>query len=90
MKHVPVRSCIVCREQKDKFDLLRIVRRPSGEVVLDLGGKESGRGAYICKNGDCMQNAVKKRALDRVYKTKLDGAVYERLLEEYNNAKGNE
>ena len=61
MKHIPLRSCIVCRRQKDKSELLRIVRQPDGAVVIDATGKAAGRGAYVCKSGDCMQTAVKKR-----------------------------
>ena len=49
MKHIPLRSCIVCRRQKDKSELLRIVRQPDGAVVIDATGKPAGRGATACK-----------------------------------------
>lgn len=79
MKHIPLRSCIVCRSSKDKSELLRVVRRPDGEVVIDTTGKESGRGAYVCRCGDCFFTAIKKRALDRAFKQKLPQAVYDGL-----------
>ena len=83
MKHVPVRSCIVCRRQRDKAELLRIVRKPDGEIVFDVMGREPGRGAYICADGDCMATALKKRALNRAYKTQIDVSVYDKLQNEY-------
>lgn len=79
MKHIPQRSCIVCRESKDKSELLRVVRRVDGSVVIDRTGREAGRGAYICRSGDCMQTAIKKRALNRAFKQQLDQSVYDSL-----------
>ena len=79
MKHIPLRSCIVCRGSKEKSELLRVVRRPDGEVVIDKTGKEAGRGAYICRCGDCFATAVKKRALDRAFKQKLPQGIYDGL-----------
>ncbi|MDE6201049.1 MAG: YlxR family protein [Clostridiales bacterium] len=79
MKHIPQRSCIVCRESKDKSELLRVVKRPDGSVVIDRTGKESGRGAYVCRTGDCMAAAIKKRLLNRAFKQQLDNTVYDAL-----------
>lgn len=84
MKHIPMRTCIVCRRQADKSEFLRIVRKPDGEIVIDSNGRMSGRGAYICKNGSCMTDALKKRALNRVYKEQIDVKVYEALASAYN------
>ena len=86
MKHIPQRSCIVCRESKDKSELLRIVRRPDGSVVIDQTGHEAGRGAYVCRSGDCMQAAIKKRALNRAFKQQLDQSVYDGLAEAISGA----
>lgn len=83
MKHIPMRSCIVCRRQKDKSELLRVVRKSDGSVEIDPTGKAAGRGAYVCKSGDCMHTAVQKRALDRAYKQQLSGEVYEELERAY-------
>ncbi len=85
MKHIPLRSCIVCRRQKDKSELLRIVRQPDGAVVIDATGKAAGRGAYVCKSGDCMQTAVKKRALNRAYKRPLSDEVYKEHEKAYES-----
>lgn len=90
MKHIPLRSCIVCRQQKDKGDLLRIVRCGDGDILLDISGKLGGRGAYVCKHGDCMDNAIKKRVLNRVYKCQIDNSVYERLQNDYYRFKTDE
>lgn len=79
MKHIPMRSCIVCRESKDKSELLRVVRRPDGTVVIDRTGREPGRGAYVCRHGDCMDTAVKKRAFNRAFKEQLPQSVYDSL-----------
>jgi predicted RNA-binding protein YlxR (DUF448 family) len=60
-KHVPLRTCIACRETKSKRELLRIVRTPEGQILLDPGGKKSGRGAYLCARFSCWQKALKVR-----------------------------
>ena len=90
MKHVPMRSCIVCRQQKDKSELLRIVRSSDGAVAIDTTGKAQGRGAYICKTGECMSNAVKKRALGRAFKQQLPDDVYEELSRAYDELNAND
>lgn len=79
MKHIPMRSCIVCKESKDRSELLRVVRRPDGTVAIDRTGREPGRGAYVCRNGDCMAVAVKKRAFNRAFKEPLPQSVYDSL-----------
>lgn len=80
MKHIPQRTCIVCREQRDKAELLRVVRRPDGSYAVDRVGREAGRGAYVCDNGKCLADAVKKRALNRAFKTQIPDEVYSELL----------
>ncbi len=79
MKHVPERSCIVCKAQRDKSELLRIVKTPEGEVVIDTSGKKAGRGAYVCRCKDCVFGMIKKRALNRSFKTELSPEVYAAL-----------
>ncbi|RMD52464.1 MAG: YlxR family protein [Candidatus Thermofonsia bacterium] len=59
-KHIPLRSCVVCREKMDKRLLVRIVRTPEGPIVVDRTGKQNGRGAYLCKKEACWQTAVSK------------------------------
>ena len=53
MKKIPMRTCVVTNEKLEKKELIRVVRTPDGEVCIDLTGKKSGRGAYICKNSSC-------------------------------------
>ena len=70
-KHVPLRSCIACHQKQPKRDLIRIVRRPEGVIEVDLRGKLSGRGAYICNTHRCWEAAVEQGRLGRALKTKI-------------------
>ena len=64
-RKIPRRMCVGCREMKEKKSLIRVVRSPEGEVSLDPTGKKSGRGAYVCREGSCLQRALKQRQLER-------------------------
>ena len=64
-KKIPMRMCVGCREMKKKRELIRIVRTPEGDVVMDDTGKRSGRGAYICRNPECLTRAIKQKQLER-------------------------
>ncbi|NMA92395.1 MAG: YlxR family protein [Firmicutes bacterium] len=64
-RRVPLRTCVGCREKKSKRELIRIVRTPAGEVTVDLTGKQSGRGAYICPRVACLEKAIKGRRLEK-------------------------
>lgn len=88
MKHIPIRTCIVCRQQKEKGALVRIVLC-DGTVSVDRTGKMPGRGAYICAEGDCASSAKKKRSLDRAFKTKIPDCEYDKIAEELNDSNGN-
>ncbi len=84
---------MVCRSKRDKNELIRIVRRSDGAVILDLDAKEQGRGAYICSDGDCAEKAVSKRLLNRAFKCNIDGAEYDRLklaVEEFRRGEQSE
>ena len=74
----PMRQCLGCREMKPKPELIRIVRSPEDLVSLDTVGKKPGRGAYICRDPNCLKKAVKAKALSRALST----AVPENLIEE--------
>lgn len=80
-KKIPIRQCLGCREMKPKGELLRVVRSPEGEVSLDTRGKKPGRGAYVCRNADCLRRAVRSRALSRALETPIPDEVMERLAE---------
>ena len=60
-----MRMCVGCREMKEKRELIRVVRSPEGEVSLDPVGKKSGRGAYVCRNADCLKRSIKQKQLER-------------------------
>ena len=62
MKKKPQRSCVSCRMVRDKSDLLRVVMTPEGDVVYDPTGKLAGRGAYLCRNEECITQELKKAA----------------------------
>lgn len=87
-KKVPLRMCTGCGEMFDKRTLVRVVKSPQGEVSLDLTGKKAGRGAYVCKNPDCLKKARKKKAFERAFQMQIDDEVYNKMEEEMNNAEG--
>lgn len=84
VKKIPLRMCTGCMEMKPKKELIRIVKSPEGEVSVDLTGKKSGRGAYICKNIDCLEKAFKTKRLIRNLDVAIDDEIYSRLREEIN------
>lgn len=78
-KKIPMRNCNGCGEQKPKKELVRIVKNADGEIFLDLTGKASGRGAYICNSYSCLQKAKKSRRIDRTFETVIPDSVYEQM-----------
>ena len=78
-RKIPQRQCVGCREMKEKKALLRIVRTPEGEILLDGTGKKSGRGAYVCHDPACLKRARKSRALERAFETAIPPEVYDAL-----------
>jgi len=83
-KKKPQRMCTGCGEMKDKSTLLRVVLTPEGQILFDMKGKVSGRGAYVCKNAECLKKSIKTRRLERNLKTTISKEVYDRLSEEIN------
>jgi len=75
------RTCVACREESPKRALLRVVRSPSGDVLLDERGKLPGRGAYLCATHACVEKARKTKGLSRALKTEVKPEVYDRLSE---------
>lgn len=78
-KKIPMRMCVGCREMKEKRALIRVVRSPEGEVSLDFKGKKPGRGAYVCRDPECLKRARKSRALEHAFEAQLPAEVYEAL-----------
>ncbi len=64
-RHRPVRTCVACRQEAGKAELMRLVRRPDGEIELDRTGRMPGRGAYLHAAAECVEAARKRRALER-------------------------
>lgn len=79
MKKPILRRCISCNSQKDKSEMVRIVKPKDEELQIDLTGKKSGRGAYICKNADCLNKLLKSKKLERTFETKVNDEFYEDL-----------
>ena len=80
-KKIPMRMCTGCREMKPKKELIRVVKTEDG-IKLDLTGKLNGRGAYICKNKECLLKAQKSNALSRAFETNVSAEVYASLEKE--------
>ena len=85
-KKIPVRQCIGCGEMKNKKDMMRNLRTPEEEIVLDLTGKKNGRGAYLCKQSECLKLARKNKGLERSFKMSIQSQVYDKLEEEFLKA----
>lgn len=87
MKESPKRMCVVCREMKDKKTLIRVVRSKDGEIKVDETGKANGRGAYVCRNCECIENCRKKKCFERVFGVEISSQIYEELREKVGNTK---
>lgn len=77
-KHVPIRTCVVCREQAGKRELVRVVRAADG-VFVDATGKRAGRGAYLCDKPECWERAASGEALAKALRTTLNPEDRERI-----------
>ena len=83
-RKIPMRMCVGCREMKEKRELIRIVRTPEGETMIDPTGKKSGRGAYVCRSSECLRRAIRQKQLERQLQVSLTEAVNEALMTEMN------
>lgn len=84
-RKIPQRMCTGCMEMKPKKELIRIVKSKDGEVSVDITGKRPGRGAYICKNIECLEKAVKQKRLEKNLEIKVDDELYNKLRNEVTN-----
>ena len=82
MKKVPQRQCIGCGEMKNKREMIRVIKTPEGEILLDATGRKNGRGAYLCPSGECLKKAVKNKGLERSFKMAIPKEIYENLEKE--------
>lgn len=81
-KKIPQRQCVGCREMKAKKEMIRVIRTPENEVILDANGKKNGRGAYLCFSTDCLKQARRSKGLERALKIAIPDEIYDRLEEE--------
>ena len=79
VKKIPMRTCVVSNERFPKNELLRIVRTPEGEIKADLSGKLNGHGAYIKKDEEVLNKAIKNKALERHLECEISSDVYEEI-----------
>lgn len=82
-KRAPMRTCVACREEKPKKEMLRIVKNADGKIFLDFSGKAAGRGAYICNGEGCIQKLVKHKLLHKAFATQVDDEIYAAIEEEF-------
>ena len=85
-KKMPIRRCVGCGEHFPKNTLMRVLRTPNGEILLDLNGKTSGRGAYLCRSVECLKRARKSGKIAASLECSIPDAVYERLESEIAGA----
>ena len=79
VKKIPMRTCVVCHEKLEKRELLRIVKNKEGIVSVDITGKANGRGAYIKKDLEVLDKAIKSKALERHLECTIDNSIYEEI-----------
>ena len=82
IKKIPSRICVGCGEAKEKKEMLRIVKDGNEQLSLDVTGKKNGRGAYLCKNSECFEKAIKRKGLERSLKMRLPDEMLEQIKKE--------
>lgn len=83
-RKIPLRRCTGCGEMKPKKEMIRVIKTPEDEVMLDKTGKKNGRGAYLCSSLECLNKAIKSKGLDRSLKIQIPEEIYSQLVSEYN------
>jgi uncharacterized protein len=86
-KKIPYRTCVGCQLKKPKKELIRIIRTPEGLIEIDVTGKKSGRGAYLCYNMECFKNAAKKGRLNKALKVEISPETIKLLEEKFKEIK---
>ena len=81
-KKIPMRTCIVCRANKPKRELIRVVKFGE-DIKLDFTGKLNGRGAYVCNDVKCIEKLKKQRLLNRAFSCQVSDEVYDGIVEEF-------
>lgn len=79
VKKIPMRTCVVTREKLPKQELVRVVRMPDGNIVIDLTGKKNGRGAYLKKDINVFEKAKKNKTLDKMLEVEIPDNIFDEL-----------
>lgn len=82
VKKIPLRKCTGCGEMKPKKELVRVIKTVDEQILMDLTGKMNGRGAYVCRNQECLKKAIKTKAIERSLGVSVSDEVYEQLKKE--------
>lgn len=85
-KKIPMRQCVGCGEMKGKKEMMRVLKTTEGPIVLDVTGKKNGRGAYLCKQAECLKLARKNKGLERSFKMNIPDEVYDSLEKEFESS----
>ncbi len=85
-KKIPMRQCVGCGEMKGKKEMMRVLKTTEGPIVLDVTGKKNGRGAYLCKQAECLKLARKNKGLERSFKMSIPDEVYDSLEREFESS----
>lgn len=82
VKKIPLRKCTGCGEMKPKKELVRVIKTVEDNILMDLTGKMNGRGAYVCRDEECLKRAIKTKAIERSLGVSVSDDVYEQLKKE--------
>ena len=82
VRKVPMRKCVGCGEMKNKKELIRVLKTPEEEILLDATGRKNGRGAYLCRDQECLLRAARNKGLERSLGMKIPKEIYENLKKE--------
>ena len=84
-RQIPARTCVLCRNRRQKDVLFRIVRTPEGDIVFDKTGKLNGRGAYVCRDDGCWDDDVSRGKLQAALKIEIDDSAFKLLYRSINS-----
>lgn len=82
VRKAPMRKCVGCGEMKNKKELIRVLKTPEEEILLDATGRKNGRGAYLCRDQECLLRAARNKGLERSLGMKIPEEIYENLKKE--------
>lgn len=83
VRKIPLRKCVACQEMMPKKELIRVVKTPQEDILIDITGKKAGRGAYLCGKVSCFKLAKKNRAFDRALKHAVSADIYDQLEQDF-------